>query len=91
MTRMKTSVRMMMAAPADAAGEPAMESMKSGAVLDLEEQVRCLFLFLMNCSAGWAQLETSFGCAALGGHEERGGAGPGVGGSTRLPFDPVTC
>lgn len=40
MTRMKTSVRMMMAPPADAAGEPAMmESMKSGAVLDLEEQV----------------------------------------------------
>ncbi|KAI7836176.1 hypothetical protein COHA_009943 [Chlorella ohadii] len=38
MTRMKTSVRMMMAPPADAAGEPAMESMKSGAVLDLEEQ-----------------------------------------------------
>lgn len=40
MTRMKTSVRMMTAPPADAAGEPAMmESMKSGAVLDLEEQV----------------------------------------------------
>jgi serine/threonine protein kinase len=38
MTRMKTSVRMMMAPPADAAGEPAMETMKSGAVLDLEEQ-----------------------------------------------------